>query len=320
MQDYQIVTILKRLGSVKITPRKEGKEIEANCPLSVWTHSGGSDRRPSFYVSCGDGPSEFFCHACKAGGRLITLIRLMNKFTRGRFRDIEDLVENDGRETLDQMLDKAKQNLEKRFASIALPRETEQVFSESELNKFKGAVPRYALKRGFSLDVCRALELGYDVENRRLVFPIRNAKRELVGLVGRAIQEGVDPKYFNYWNFQKSKYLYGEHLTDRSLGVCYVVEGMTDVAHLLTLGYRNVLGIMGSLPSVTQAQKIAFLDLTTYIMFDGDKAGLVGARELMEMLGRSVQKKFFVRLPFGTDPGNLDKEQLDRCIDEAEIV
>jgi len=130
----------------------------------------------------------------------------------------------------------------------------------------------------------------------RIVFPIRDEQKKLLGLAGRAL-DNHPAKYLFSKNFQKSKAIFrieqaiiairniaksGD--TDLRLYIC---EGFFDALRLESLGLPAV-AIMGASISKEQVQIIKSLSdtlpskhasLTVCICFDRDEAGLRGASE-----------------------------------------
>jgi len=176
--------------------------------------------------------------ACGWTGTLVQLSKMVNHFTVGKYDEAVALAESLERTDLQARLD-----------AVLNPEpddEEETMFDESMLKPFSGRVPRYAIGkppagRGLSIDTCKYWELGFDEFRNRLVVPVRNTEKDLVGLMGRAIFDEQSPKWFAYWNFRKGRYLYGEHVIDQTLDKIIVVEGMPDVWTPWQHGYRNVV-------------------------------------------------------------------------------
>ena len=76
-----------------------------------------------------------------------------------------------------------------------------RVFPESWLAPYLGRVPQKLLDRGITLDTCRAWQIGFDRQQQRIVYPVRDPAGQLVGAVGGAVklQHEHDVKYRNYW-------------------------------------------------------------------------------------------------------------------------
>ena len=100
----------------------------------------------------------------------------------------------------------------------------------------------------------------YDRFRNRIMFPIYNAKGQLVGFGGRVIDEKDSPKYYNSPEtslFQKSYELYGLLAARKSIrdkGFVLVVEGYMDVVSLAQHGISNAVATLGTATSSFHSQ------------------------------------------------------------------
>lgn len=130
----------------------------------------------------------------------------------------------------------------------------------------------------------------------RIVFPIRDEQRKLLGLAGRAL-DGHPAKYLFTKNFPKSKAIFRIEQAITTLRIfakqgdtdlrLYICEGFLDALRLESFGFPAV-AIMGASISKEQVEIIKGLSdtlpskrasLTICICFDRDEAGLRGASE-----------------------------------------
>ncbi|GAB4125198.1 MAG: DNA primase [Roseiflexaceae bacterium] len=131
----------------------------------------------------------------------------------------------------------------------------------------------------------------YDRFRGRLMFPIRNAKGEVVAFGGRALGD-AQPKYMNSPQtplFDKGKVLYGFDLARdaiRSSESVVIVEGYVDVIIAHQFGYRNVVAPLGTALTSDHVEYIKRLVKRVYLALDADPAGLramiKGAQALQE--------------------------------------
>ena len=317
--------VLRALGAGPV--RVSGDNLSVPCPLARFTHEKRADRNPSFSIKVDpSGHSLCKCFACDFGGTLVGLLFELRRYGV----EVPGLLEwasDAERVSFDGQLARANLEMRARFDKRVAPVEGPDfsVWNEAEMDRFKGAVPRYVLDRGIPLDTCRSWNLGYDRKGRRLVFPVRRKDGALVGMVGRTIDKVGYPVYKNYLNFRKSLYLYGENMACRDeapdsrlpgVNGLVVVEGMLDVLWLWALGYRNVVGLFGSEASAEQISKILGYQRPVYLMLDWDKAGEKGRAKIAPRLeGRTVLLD--VRGPEGKDPGDLSAEEIRNCVAEA---
>jgi len=323
MRATAIVELLTLLGCDKIKERP--RVVNATCPLARGRHEGGADRHPSFGVMVNDAErSGWLCYACGSHGTLGWLVTqwALQDNTRqveAPLRIIER--EEEGVESVRNRIDT---KIEARWAEVepTQPAPDTNVFSEAELAPFIGKVPQYALDRGLSLETCRAWQLGYDkgIGARpipRLVFPVRRQDGALVGMIGRAIESFHEPKYLNYWHFQKAHYLFGRHrITDLSRLV--LVEGLIDVLRWAEYGLP-VAGLIGAHASEEQVQ-LALCFERVYLALDRDEAGRLGEEQLVRRLHGRVPV-FGMTFPAGKhDPKELTREEAWAAVEQARRV
>lgn len=325
-----IIDLLRELGAKNI--RASSKYCRCSCLFAPWLHDGGTDEDPSMSVFYADtGRSAFNCFTCKTKGSLTSMLKRLAVFGHPSAAEMLGFVSERESGNLIAAMPRvlAKYNWEEE------KKEQERVWSEKELKPFTGSVPRYAITRGVQIDTCKSLELGYDKkaprfniqkrmvwDTRRLVFPVRRRKdNALVGLVGRALEDGIKPRYHNYWNFDKRRYLYGEHLVELPFKHLLVVEGMMDMAKLMSLGIRNVVALMGSYPSEEQIAKLKMWCIRTdlYVMLDGNRAGRLGMKFLEENL-RGQVRLHTIGLEDGLEPEHLRLEDLSQRMADARLI
>lgn len=153
----------------------------------------------------------------------------------------------------------------------------------------------------------------YDRFRGRLMFPIRDKRKRVVGFGGRVLDDGL-PKYLNSPEtavFSKGKELYGlcELLQKNSRpGRILVVEGYMDVIALAQYGITNAVAALGTATSKAQIDLLFRFATELVLCFDGDKAGRQAAWKAAETAlpalkdGRQIK---IMLLPQGQDPDSL---------------
>jgi hypothetical protein len=325
MRAEAIEELAEMLGVEKV--RVRSSYVLMSCPFASTMHGSGRDKHPSLSVIVDDtGRSGFRCHGCGMTGTLSYLVTrwgLQTKSPTERLFRFIDKHENP--------LQMVKSRIDSKMAAQWDPLPPKPavdwtVFEEVELEEFVGSVPQYALDRGLTIETCKEWQLGFDKEFKdsvtrrtrpRLVFPIRRKDGKLVGLIGRAIDDLKHEKYYNYWNFQKSNYLYGMHrLKDR--GHVIAVEGLFDVLMWSQYGLP-VAGLMGSQPSEAQAKLLLEFEMV-YVALDADEAGAKGSKWLLKRLKDRVPI-YGVKFPEGKkDPGDMSKEEAWEAITSAKRI
>jgi hypothetical protein len=219
---------------------------------------------------------------------------------------------------------------------------------EESITPYLGSVPRYAIDRGLTPETCKEWELGNDKKKKRLLIPMRDHRGRLVAVTGRlyacnrcghfgrvdelgerhwVLKEdgkrpvcekcgsGVAPKYMHSKGFKKNLLLYGEHRRTIDKGrIVYVVEGHLDVILMWQLGYRPVVGMMGSNPGAAQIEKLVRYWERAVIVPDGDDAGIKMARSVKRMVSDRIPVTSRP-LPPGEDPGSLVKLRSEVLVD-----
>lgn len=164
---------------------------------------------------------------------------------------------------------------------LALLSEEKVIHSEKWLDQFdSGPVHPYWLSR-FSEEACREFRLGYDYGKDAPCYPLRDAKRRVLGVVLRNL-DGLGPKY---------KYPYGVDIRDHLFGyeaihqpVVVLVEGAMDAIAVWEAGYVG-LACYGSHLSNKQLRLLQKIDPSLVVlMFDADRAGHAASREAMAAL------------------------------------
>src|SRR5690606_38992948 len=139
----------------------------------------------------------------------------------------------------------------------------------------------------------------YDRFRERIMFPIINAKGNLIGFGGRIIGKG-EPKYLNSPEtpvFNKGLELYGlweNRQGIRQEGCVLVVEGYMDVVGLAQQGIGFAAATLGTATTPNHIQKLLRASDRIVFSFDGDGAGR-----------RAAWKALNVCLPFLRDDISL---------------
>lgn len=276
MNEVALSAILRKLGIHDLKRQRSGW-LDFHCPLAPYTHASGTDRSMSAGAKINDsGLSAWVCHACKHHGRISSLVRQVARFTGKTITGLA--MEADLAETLPA--------LSADFGDFETSGNEE---SQSPLqdaaysNLFPKAwdVPQaqtYLISRGISESTSQTLELVYDDEQARILFPVRDYRNDLWGYSGRAIRPEIKPKIRDYYGLPKRKLILGEHRWQQGKPTL-IVEGLFGYAHLVEQGVESLCNVGATLGSVMTAEKAARLaswDTNVFLLFDNDEAGDVG--------------------------------------------
>jgi len=327
----------------RVALKKAGKDYKACCPFH-------EEKTPSFTVV----PSKqiFHCFGCGESGGVIDFIK---KFDHLDFVEaVEAVAGESGISVVYDQTAKPVDSRFKRFNKLMM--ELSDFYqSQLKQSATKKKAIDYARKRGISGSIAKRFELGYapsgwsnlyehyknneecladlvtmgmlvlkkdkksDYYDRfrdRLMFPIHNAKGNVIAFGGRVLSNKDNPKYLNSPEtplFSKSKELYGlYHCRKYSRRIDYilVVEGYMDVIALHQQGITSAVATLGTATTPAHLQTLSRSTDTIVFCFDGDKAGRAAAWKALQtslpVITAGLVIKFLI-LPEGEDPDTLIK-------------
>lgn len=309
-------------GNLGITESSKGRQLLTRCPF----HKGGKERKPSFYWNMENG--LFYCQSCQVGGGLSSFMTLigMDKKTIQETLDGIDM----------KWVKKTRQCLSKKDPLTSNP-----VLPETLLSMFD-RTPLALTRAGFCPELLEEMEIGYDIRQHRITFPIRDVTGRLIGISGRADGKYIEPRYKFYrkefdsivpgyalekgrtlWNVHR---LWAAHVTGCNLRgwqpVTVLVEGFKAALHLIQHGYKDTVALMGSSMTDTQRFILSTIGGIVFVFLDNNEAGQRGADKVMEELRRrSCCKPYRVCYPADaspeTQPDDLDPEVIHKLFEEA---
>jgi len=309
-----LLELLATLSITNIQVREQNLSIP--CPFAPTKHPNGRDSRPSMSISFSDAePSLVTCFTCHTNGYLVGVLTELEKNIKGFVPEglLQHVIEIEGK-TLPGAWQKAvarhRTRLDEGEAPAAMLSDAlDLVWPENFLENFRRGLPAYLTRdRGICADACRLFCTLYDRKQRRAVFPVRRqSDKALVGVVGRylrATPPSAVPKYRDYAGFNKGHYFFGEHLLDLTLPNIILVEGPLDVLKLYSLGFRNVIGLMGAAVTSVRIEKLGFWAKPLYIASDWDDAGNDIRNLLLYALGKRIRLFSVPPVPDCKDPGD----------------
>ena len=128
----------------------------------------------------------------------------------------------------------------------------------------------------------------YDRFRDRVMFPILDARGNVIGFGGRVIGKG-EPKYLNSPEtplFEKGRELYGLYQARRAIrdaNQVIVVEGYMDVVALAQHGVENAVATLGTSTTPNHLGKLLKMADNVVFCFDGDAAGRKAAWRALEV-------------------------------------
>jgi DNA primase len=153
----------------------------------------------------------------------------------------------------------------------------------------------------------------YDRFRERLIFPIHNPNKQVVGFGGRVLDESL-PKYLNSPEtpvYSKSKILYGLHLARnkcRETRTIYIVEGYLDLITLHQYGVQNAGATLGTAITAEHIHVIKGFAEKVILVFDADDAGIQASLRSVGIFIENAMEARVMLLPKGHDPDSFLKE------------
>lgn len=178
--------------------------------------------------------------------------------------------------------------------------------------------------------MCRRGDYGmYDFFRDKLMFPIFNARGQIVAFSGRSL-DGSEPKYINTTDtelFHKRRTIFGFnfardaiHRANRSI----VVEGQIDAIQMQCNGFPETVAPLGTALTEDHIAMLCKANRNIVFCFDGDTAGQKAAARACDIVMPFLRDASDVRFAFvtgGKDPDEVLKsggaDAMRKIIDDA---
>ena len=311
--------------------------LAAACPF----HKGGQEAHPSFWINRTTG--KWGCFACSAGGSGLKWLLKELGISSVSINAQLDEAERYAKKTEKIRKLRAEVKSRKDFkGDFILPDALLGVFD---------FLPLDLVDQGFSKELLRAHDIGYDRRYERITFPIRDLFGNLIGISGRATLVGDEPKYKVYngrrnidgkevlgelgewypgysnegvrnhlWRMDKCY----EDLFNATDGQLIIVEGYKAALWLAQLGWTETVALMGARMSPIQERIIRTLGAEVFVLLDNNRAGREGAWSICQRLAVSSFKVYRCRYPShkheDTQPDDLEDEELEEVLCTAQRV
>lgn len=166
------------------------------------------------------------------------------------------------------------------------------------------------------LIIQREHEVSYfDRFRGRIMFPIRDDNGKVIAFSGRILKtDSGDAKYMNSPEspiFHKSEVLYNidqARASMRKTRQVVLMEGFVDVLAAVNAGVPNVVATMGTSLTSQHIQKLKRLVEQITICYDGDSAGMDGAKRSAQLLKDQRLKVNVAVLPDKLDPDDYIRQ------------
>lgn len=296
--------------------------ILIRCPF----HGGGQEKTPSCSVSTTK--PVFFCHSCQEAGHLTWLLRQLGMGASAAKNAVDDLNLHDKRRSREM------RHLVAEWGGD--PFRGQFILDDAMIDIYRQA-PVRLLEDGFKMSTLRHFEVGYDDRNFRITFPLRNIYGELVGVSGRAILEGQEPRYKIYVEelIKRRQFHVPEHYSMEAIKSALLWHGHvvhpffyeTDDEALLIhegfkacmwnwqWGYETAVALVGAHLSDLHAEMIALHTKHVTLFLDNNEAGWKGTFFGAEKLLRKGIHVRIARYPDEREqPDDLSEEEVHTAI------
>lgn len=296
------------------------------CPF----HGGGHEKTPSMGVS--REKPLYHCYACHASGHISQLMRHF-----GASREAIDIYLAQAH--LNVRYEKGKAG--KVGAKILLgedPFRGKFILDDEIIDRYRLA-PKILLEAGYGKQTLRHFEVGFDRENLRITYPLRNLYGDLVGISGRTIV-GIEPRYKIYtkeliarkdfnvptsysMDAVKEAILWHAHIIRPILfhedGNIIVTEGFKAAMWTWQAGYQNVTALIGSSLTEHHSEILATYSAKEVFLFlDNNEAGIKGTYYAAKRLEEKGMIPRIVHYPdHRQQPDDLEPAEIDQAFNNA---
>ena len=340
--EEKVREVAERLSIVEVVSeyvslRRSGGNFLGLCPFHA-------EKTPSFNVN----PAReiFHCFGCGAGGNAFSFVMKMEGLSFPEA--VKLLARKAGIEIEERQLtpsEKKSQDEHVQFLrindlttsyyrSVLLSSQEGKAARKYLANRSVGSDISEAYRLGFApdrsdslvkhlknngVDLDSALKLGivrksdsrwYDLFRNRLIFPIRDARGQVIAFAGRVLDSSL-PKYINSPEsplYHKSSVLFGLDMALPSIRTgnsVIIVEGYFDHLALYRAGVQNVVATCGTALTGTHAGLIKRHSDRVYTLFDSDSAGKKATIRSMELFLEQHIPAYVISLPAGDDPDSF---------------
>lgn len=332
-----IIGFLAAYGITEYTD--SGEWIRCSCPMARWTHSGGTDKKPSFGIKINTtGLSAWHCFSEGTSGDLVSLYWNLYRLSGGHNLKAHAYLCAELAEQVDlseSTIPALGVVLPNKFKDmIVKPINTYRTVPDSVLRAYpllgsksggKGEIEilkwlRY--ERRISGTVIKKFKLRMIEDPPSVVFPIITPDGRVVDLRVRAIHDKkiyrLSPKITgSEVDYRAPELWFGQQFVDRKTPLL-LVEGELDALRVCSLGTWNVLASCGT-PAWSQFKTIYHDNV--WLGFDSDRAGDRDTQLALKALKSRV--KAIVRWGRADikDAGDLvDRKQFMLVLREREIM
>ncbi|MBQ2942024.1 MAG: DNA primase [Clostridia bacterium] len=354
IQEVLSATDIVNLVGSYVHLKRSGRGYMGLCPFH-------KEKSPSFHVS--EDKQLYHCFGCGVGGNAIHFVMAAENLDF--VESLKYLADNSGiilPEPNEVSRDKERHDMKKKMyeANLAVAKFYREMLKSDAgsdareyLAKRKlesgtvahfgmgyapdgGALLSFADENGIGKDVLLNLglimrtERGNYIERfrNRLMVPIIDIRKNIIGFGGRALSPDEKAKYMNSPEspvFFKGRELfalnYAKNSPDKRIILC---EGYMDVISLHQAGYTGAVASMGTALTSEQARTIKKYSSEVYLCYDSDGPGQKATEAAIEIFMPLDIKVKVLSLPEGKDPDEFiklkGKEAFEGVLKNARVV
>lgn len=280
---------------------------------------GSEERHPSFSISLTKGLYQ--CFSCGRSGNLYTFLRDMGMpkiIIQQQYGDLLDALR--------------KHNAHKPTINPLRPDVLEQQpMDEAVLGFFDYCPVQMVEEFGYPEELLQRMDIGFDPVHKRVTFPLRDYKGNLLGISGRDVT-GTGPRFkvytteyteFGYparerprkgivlWNAERvypAAYF-------RSGAEVIVTEGFKACLRVIQAGFPNTVALLTKAVSDHQKWILETMGATVYLFFDNDVAGREGLLKVAKQLAQTLT--VMIVEYEGNQPSDLGTDYIKERINKA---
>lgn len=282
-----------------------------------------SDHSPSFSVH--KDKQIYKCFSCGESGNVITFVEKFNNCSYrealkiladriglkldvstetkrstkyDKYYEINDTVNKLFKNNLLSLNGKEALNyLEERKIDKTIINEFNIGLSNNDLNKILNK--KYDIDSLINIDICKKInDKIYDTFQRRIIFPIIDENNNVIAFSGRKylksdLKDETLPKYSNTKEtiiFKKSNTFYNINNAlpfIKKNHEIVITEGFMDTIRMSSIGYKNVVALMGTAFTKEHLEKIIKWKCKVVLNLDQDNAGKLGTISIGDELQKN---------------------------------
>jgi DNA primase len=212
------------------------------------------------------------------------------------------------------------------------PYRTQFILDEDILDEWRLA-PKDLLEAGFRKQTLRHFEVGFDYQNLRITYPIRNIFGELVGVSGRTVAD-QEPRYKLYrqelteaagvpddYELDKRGLLWHGHVIWPVLykipEPVIITEGFKAAMWVWQAGIHNVVALIGSYLTDLHANLFSVVQSPVFLFLDNNEAGKIGTWKAIQQL--NANELYVANYPdLREQPDDLEPKEVQEALRSAQ--